>query len=65
MPKRFGVFSIGVQNVFDRNFNFQDDSYREFDDEPLIGPYIPDLMIVGRLTVNLDFFGWPPFSGQQ
>jgi hypothetical protein len=49
--------------VFDRNFNFQDDSYREFNDEPLTGPYIPDLIIVGRLTVNLDFFGWPPFSG--
>ena len=65
LPKRFGVFSIGVQNVFDRNFNFQDDSYREFDDEPHTGPYIPDLIIVGRLTVNLDFFGWPPFSGQQ
>jgi hypothetical protein len=65
LPKRFGVFSIGIQNVFDRNFNFQDDSYRESRDEPSTGPYIPDFQIVGRLTVNLDFFGWPPFSGEQ
>jgi hypothetical protein len=64
LPKRFGVFSVGVQNVFDRNFNFQDDSYREFGDQPSTGPYIPDFQIVGRLTVNLDFFGWPPFSGR-
>jgi tetratricopeptide (TPR) repeat protein len=65
LPKRFGVFSLGVQNVFDRNFNFQDDSYREFRDEPSTGPYIPDFQIVARLTVNLDFFGWPPFSGRD
>jgi tetratricopeptide (TPR) repeat protein len=65
LPKRFGVFSVGVQNVFDRNFNFQDDSYREFGDQPSTGPYIPDFQIVGRLTINLDFFGWPPFSGRQ
>jgi tetratricopeptide (TPR) repeat protein len=65
LPERFGVFSLGVQNVFDRNFNFQDDSYREFRDEPSTGPYIPDFQIVGRLTVNLDFFGSPPFSSRD
>ena len=50
--KRLGVASLGVNNIFDEDFKYQDDSYREFMDEPAIGPYFPDRTITGRLTLN-------------
>ena len=34
LPKRAGVISLQVKNLFDDEFNYQDDSYREFRDEP-------------------------------
>jgi hypothetical protein len=52
LPKRRGAFSITVQNVTDEEFNYQDDSYRTFEDEPSSGPYIPDRLVTGRLTLN-------------
>ena len=52
LPKRRGVASIEVNNLFDTDFRYQDDSYREFSDSPSIGPYIPDLQVLGRLTLN-------------
>ena len=52
LPNRSGMISLSVQNLLDEDFNYQDDSYREFKDEPSIGPYIPDRTILGRLTVN-------------
>jgi tetratricopeptide (TPR) repeat protein/opacity protein-like surface antigen len=50
--KRLGVASLGVSNIFDKDFKYQDDSYREFRDEPSIGPYFPDRTVMGRLTLN-------------
>ena len=52
MPRRMGIVSLSVQNVFDKDFKYQDDSYREFQDEPSIGPYIPDQTIMARFTLN-------------
>jgi tetratricopeptide (TPR) repeat protein len=52
LPKRRGVVSITVQNVTDEEFNYQDDSYRTFEDEPSSGPYLPDRLVMGRLTLN-------------
>ena len=52
LPNRLGVASIAVHNLLDTGFHYQDDSYREFSDSPSIGPYIPDLQIVGRVTLN-------------
>lgn len=51
-PKRWGLASIGVKNLFDTKFNYQDDSYREFRDEPSTGPYFPDRIIMGRVVLN-------------
>jgi outer membrane receptor for monomeric catechols len=51
-PKRLGVVSLGAKNLFDKDFKYQDDSYREFQDEPSTGPYFPDLTIMGQLTLN-------------
>ncbi|MGH8659066.1 MAG: TonB-dependent receptor domain-containing protein, partial [Gammaproteobacteria bacterium] len=51
-PDRWGIASIQVQNLLDEEFKFQDDSFREFRDEPSVGPYIPDRTIMGRITLN-------------
>jgi len=52
LPRRQGILSVAVQNVFDEEFDYQDDSYRSFEDEPSIGPYIPDRSVMARITLN-------------
>jgi hypothetical protein len=52
LPKRFGIISLGVTNLLDQNFKYQDDSYREFQDQPSIGPYFPERLFFARLTLN-------------
>ena len=52
MPKRRGILSLSVQNLFDKEFKYQDDSYREFGDEPSMSPYTPERVIMGRLVLN-------------
>ena len=52
LPKRIGIVSLEVRNLFDKEFDYQDDSFREFQDAPAIGPYIPDRTIFGRVTLN-------------
>ena len=51
-PNRLGIASLGVSNLLDENFQYQDDSFREFGDRPSIGPYIPDRQILARVTLN-------------
>ena len=50
-PKRFGIASLTVYNLFNETFRYQDDFFREFRDEPSTGPYIPERRIVGRGTL--------------
>ena len=52
-PKRFGIATLTVNNLFNEKFHYQDDSFREFRDEPSTGPYIPALQAVGRITLYL------------
>jgi len=52
LPKRRGAISLEVKNLFDEDFRYQDDSYREFRDEPATGPYFPERTIMGQLTLN-------------
>jgi outer membrane receptor protein involved in Fe transport len=52
LQKRFGIISLGVKNLFDKEFKYQDDSYREFRDEPATGPYFPDRTILGQVSIN-------------
>lgn len=51
-PNRRGFASLEVRNLFDNGFQYQDDSFREFRDEPSIGPYIPERQIRLRVTLN-------------
>jgi tetratricopeptide (TPR) repeat protein len=53
LPRRRGIISLSVQNLFDKEFDYQDDSFREFQDEPSVGPYIPDRLFLAR--ISLDF----------
>jgi len=38
--------------LFDTEFKYQDDSYREFRDEPSIGPYFPERTFMAHFAVN-------------
>ncbi len=51
-PKRFGLVSLGIKNLFGTRLRFQDDSFREFRDEPATGPYFPERVISARITLN-------------
>ena len=52
LAKRKGLVSLGVKNLFDEQFNYQDDSYRESTEEPSRGPYYPDRFILGSVVLN-------------
>ncbi|MEE8445673.1 MAG: TonB-dependent receptor [Alphaproteobacteria bacterium] len=52
LANRHGMVSLSVQNLLDEEFNYQDDGFREFSDEPSIGPYIPARAILGQLTLR-------------
>jgi hypothetical protein len=52
LPNRRGVVSLGVLNLFDEDFAFQDDSFREFRDEPSSGPYFPSRTILGGVSLS-------------
>jgi hypothetical protein len=50
-PKRLGIASLIVNNLFDEKFFYQDDSFREFRTEPSMGPYVPERRITGRVSL--------------
>ncbi|MEA3242175.1 MAG: TonB-dependent receptor, partial [Pseudomonadota bacterium] len=50
LPKRYGIIGVEVQNLFDKNFSYQD---RNFMTSELVPPeYIPDRTILGRISLN-------------
>lgn len=51
-PKRAGKLTLQVNNLFDKGFNYQDNSFREFGDSPSISPFIPERQIFLYLTLN-------------
>jgi outer membrane receptor protein involved in Fe transport len=51
-PKRFGIASLEVNNLFNTGFHYQDDSFRNFKDEPLSPRFVPERAVVGRITIN-------------
>ena len=53
LPRRLGAISLAILNATDEEFKYQDDSYREFRDEPSTGPYFPER--TATLQVNLVF----------
>lgn len=53
-PHRRGLISVGVRNLLDRDFKYQDDSFRFGGerDEPPLNPLIPERTIVGRIVLS-------------
>jgi predicted Zn-dependent protease len=52
LGKRMGVLSLSVQNLFDREMKFQDDSFRTFGEEPSGTPFTPERTVMGRFTLS-------------
>ena len=52
LPKRRGIVSLTVHNLLDEEFKYQDNSYREFGDEPSVSPYTPERLIMGRVMLS-------------
>jgi hypothetical protein len=50
LPKKFGILSLQVKNIFDRKFNYQDTNSQSAD--PSGSAFIPDRTILGQLLVN-------------
>jgi tetratricopeptide (TPR) repeat protein len=50
-PKRFGIATLTVRNLFDQKFRFQDDGFREFRNEPTATPFVPEREVTGRVTL--------------
>jgi outer membrane receptor protein involved in Fe transport len=50
LPKRYGIASIGLQNVLDRKFKYQDDNFRT--SETMAPNIVPDLTVIGRLSLS-------------
>lgn len=53
-PHRRGLVSVGVRNLLDHEFKYQDDSFRIGGDrdEPALNPLIPERTIVGRIVLS-------------
>jgi len=50
LPKRYGIIGVEVQNLFDKNFSYQD---RNFMTSELVPPeFIPETTIMGRISLN-------------
>ena len=52
LNKRRGILSLGILNLFDEEFMYQDDSYREQSSAATTGPYFPERMIMGQVVFN-------------
>ncbi len=52
LPKRRGILSIGVKNLFDEEFMYQDNSFREFSEEAVSSPFVPSRLILARATIS-------------
>jgi tetratricopeptide (TPR) repeat protein len=52
LPQRYGLVTLAVNNLFDKSFDYQDNTFREFQNTPTTGPYIPDRQILLYVTLN-------------
>jgi tetratricopeptide (TPR) repeat protein len=52
LPKRRGILSLSALNLFDEEFEYQDDSYRKFGDEPIVTPYTPDRLVMAKVVLS-------------
>jgi outer membrane receptor protein involved in Fe transport len=50
LPKRRGILSLEVHNLFDQSFFYLDDTYRTAD--PVAPPFIPERTLVGKISLS-------------
>ncbi|BBO86058.1 hypothetical protein DSCO28_66240 [Desulfosarcina ovata subsp. sediminis] len=50
LPRRWGTATLGIKNLFDRSFNFQDVNFAS--QEPTAPLYQPERLIFGQVTVS-------------
>ncbi|HBP86307.1 MAG TPA: TonB-dependent receptor [Nitrospirales bacterium] len=51
LPKRFGIFSLEVRNLFDTSFHYQDLNAQTAGD-PVASAFLPTRMVFARLTLS-------------
>lgn len=51
LPKRFGIVSLEVRNLFDTSFRYQDLN-EQTARESVVSPFLPTRMVFGRLTLS-------------
>lgn len=52
LPNRLGIVSLQGTNLLNKNFNYQDDIFRQFTLQQNYSYYIPERGIIGRATLN-------------
>jgi hypothetical protein len=54
LPHRRGLVSLGVRNLLDQDFNYQDDAFRFGGDrdEPALNPLIPERTVLAKVALN-------------
>jgi outer membrane receptor protein involved in Fe transport len=52
LPNRLGMISLEARNLLDEQFNYQDDNYRQFGDDPAVSPYAHERTVMGRLSLK-------------
>ncbi|MGY6215317.1 tetratricopeptide repeat protein [Methylolobus aquaticus] len=50
-PKRLGILNLGVSNLFDTSFRYQDDNYRRALDVNTVAPYYPERAFQAKFTL--------------
>jgi outer membrane receptor protein involved in Fe transport len=52
LPNRRGILTASVYNLFDEEFEYRDDSFRTFQDEAVVAPYVPERTLRVQLSLN-------------
>ncbi|OAI11674.1 hypothetical protein A1355_15710 [Methylomonas koyamae] len=53
-PKRLGIFSFGIKNLLDKQFNYQDFYYQTGVNNPVSPQYQPGRFFYGQVTLSFN-----------
>jgi outer membrane receptor protein involved in Fe transport len=52
LPKRLGMISLEIGNLFDEEFRFRDASFKTSDRFNVIQPFLPERTVLARVVLN-------------